>query len=119
MEERDGSAVVRAFRRVFRVETHPIGIDTRYVERNAARAESSREFQRLHVSLADRRLIIGVDRLDYSKGLVQRFDAFAHFLRAYPHHLNRVSLMQVAPPAVVVSPSIPRSGEPSRRSPDT
>ena len=50
-------------------ETHPIGIDTRYVERNAARAESSREFERLRVSLAGRRLIVGVDRLDYSKGL--------------------------------------------------
>ena len=79
VEDREGGAVVRAFRRVFRVESHPIGIDTRYVERNAARAESSREFERLRVSLAGRRLIIGVDRLDYSKGLVQRFDAFAHF----------------------------------------
>ena len=98
VEEREGGAVVRAFRRAFRVETHPIGIDTRHVERNAAKAESSREFERLRVSLAGRRLIVGVDRLDYSKGLVQRFDAFAHFLRAYPRHLNRVSLMQVAPP---------------------
>ena len=98
VEEREGGAVVRAFRRAFRVETHPIGIDTRYVERNAAKAESSREFERLRVSLAGRRLIVGVDRLDYSKGLVQRFDAFARFLRAYPRHLNRVSLMQVAPP---------------------
>ena len=98
VEEREGGTVVRAFRRVFGVETHPIGIDTRYVERNAAKAESSREFERLRVSLAGRRLIVGVDRLDYSKGLVQRFDAFAHFLRAYPRHLNRVSLMQVAPP---------------------
>ena len=99
VEEREGGAVVRAYRRTFRVETHPIGIDTRYVERNAAEAESSREFERLRASLAGRRLIVGVDRLDYSKGLVQRFDAFAHFLRAYPRHLNRVSLMQVAPPS--------------------
>ena len=99
VEEREDGAVVRAFRRTFRVETHPIGIDTRHVERNAAKAESSREFERLRVSLAGRRLIVGVDRLDYSKGLVQRFDAFARFLRAYPRHLNRVSLMQVAPPS--------------------
>ena len=99
VEEREGGAVVRAFRRVFRVETHPIGIDTRYVERNAAKAESSREYERLRVSLGGRRLIVGVDRLDYSKGLVQRFDAFAHFLRAHPRHRNRVSLMQVAPPS--------------------
>ncbi len=99
VEEREGGAVVRAFRRVFRVETHPIGIDTRFVERNATKAESSREYERLRVSLGGRRLIVGVDRLDYSKGLVHRFDAFAHFLRAYPRHRNRVSLMQVAPPS--------------------
>ncbi len=99
VEEREEGATVRAYRRVFRVETHPIGIDTRYVERNAAKAESSREYERLRVSLAGRRLIVGVDRLDYSKGLVQRFDAFAHFLRAHPRHRNRVSLMQVAPPS--------------------
>ena len=98
VEEREEGAVVRAFRRTFRVESHPIGIDTGYVERSAARTESSREVERLKASVAGRRLIVGVDRLDYSKGLPQRFDAFAHLLRAYPRNLNRVSLMQVAPP---------------------
>ena len=98
VEEREDGAVIRAFRRKFRLEAHPIGIDTRYVEREAARTENSREVERLRVSVASRRLIIGVDRLDYSKGLPQRFDAFAHLLRAYPRNLNRVSLMQIAPP---------------------
>ena len=98
VEERAGGAVVRAFRRTFRVEAHPIGIDTGYVERNAAATAGIREVERLQTSLAGRRLIIGVDRLDYSKGLPQRFDAFAQLLRTYPRNLNRVSLMQVAPP---------------------
>ena len=98
LDEREDGTLVRAFRRRFRVETHPIGIDTRYVERTAARTADIREVERLQVSLAGRRLIIGVDRLDYSKGLPQRFDAFAHLLRAYPRNLNRVSLMQIAPP---------------------
>ncbi|MCE2483452.1 MAG: trehalose-6-phosphate synthase [Alphaproteobacteria bacterium] len=98
VEERAGGAVVRAFRRTFRVEAHPIGIDTGYVERNAAATSGIREVERLQTSLAGRRLIIGVDRLDYSKGLPQRFDAFAQLLRTYPRNLNRVSLMQVAPP---------------------
>ena len=98
VEERAGGAVVRAFRRTFRVEVHPIGIDTGYVERNAAATAGIREVERLQTSLAGRRLIIGVDRLDYSKGLPQRFDAFAQLLRTYPRNLNRVSLMQVAPP---------------------
>ncbi len=98
VERREEGTVVRAFRRTFRVESHPIGIDTGYVERSAARTESNREVERLKASVAGRRLIVGVDRLDYSKGLPQRFDAFAHLLRAYPRNHNRVSFMQVAPP---------------------
>ncbi len=98
VEEREEGAVVRAFRRTFRVEAHPIGIDTRHVERSAVRTENSREVERLRASLGGRRLIIGVDRLDYTKGLPQRFEAFAHLLRTYPRNLNRVSLMQIAPP---------------------
>ena len=98
LEERDGGASVRAFGREFRVEAHPIGIDAAHVERSAAGTANIRDVERLRVSLADRRLIVGVDRLDYSKGLPQRFDAFAHLLRARPGNRNRVSLMQIAPP---------------------
>ena len=98
VRETGGGATVRAFQRTFRVESHPIGIDTAHVERSAANTAGIREVERLKVSLAGRRLIVGVDRLDYSKGLPQRFDAFAHLLRTCPEHHNRVSLMQVAPP---------------------
>ncbi len=98
VRETGGGATIRAFGRTFRVEAHPIGIDTGYVEREAANTADIREIERLRISVADRRLIIGVDRLDYSKGLSKRFDAFAHLLRTRPEHHNRVSLMQVAPP---------------------
>ena len=98
LEEREGRASVRAFGRDFRVEAHPIGIDAAHVERSAAGSAGIRDVERLKASLADRKLIVGVDRLDYSKGLPQRFDAFAHLLRSHPGNLNRVSLMQVAPP---------------------
>ena len=98
VRETGGGATVRAFQRTFRVESHPIGIDTAHVERSAANTAGIREVERLKVSLAGRRLIVGVDRLDYSKGLPQRFDAFAHLLRTCPEHHNRVSLMQIAPP---------------------
>ena len=94
----EDGATVRAFGRELRVEAHPIGIDTAHVEQAAADTADMREVERLKASLADRRLIVGVDRLDYSKGLPQRFDAFAHLLRAYPGNRNRVSLMQIAPP---------------------
>ena len=46
-----------------------------------------------------RELIIGVDRLDYSKGLVQRIEAFAHLLYAYPENRRDVTLLQISPPS--------------------
>lgn len=42
--------------------------------------------------------IIGVDRLDYTKGLPQKFTAFGRFLEKYPHYRGRVGLSQIAPP---------------------
>ena len=42
--------------------------------------------------------IIGVDRLDYSKGLPERFKAFELLLETYPENRSRVTMMQIAPP---------------------
>jgi len=79
-------------------EVHPIGVDTDNVERLASGAAAARYRARLRSSLGGRRLIVGVDRLDYSKGLPERFMAFGHLLNAYPANRNRVSMMQIAPP---------------------
>ena len=47
--------------------------------------------------LLGRRLMIGVDRLDYSKGLVERFKAYERFLETHPENQNRVTFLQIAP----------------------
>ena len=44
---------------------------------------------------------VGVDRVDHTKGLPERFRAFAHFLRKYPAHRGRLSLVQLAAPSRV------------------
>jgi trehalose 6-phosphate synthase len=77
----------------------PIGIDAARVARQARKAVASAATQRLVKSLEGRRLAIGVDRLDYSKGLPQRFEAFAHFLSQYPQWRSRISFLQIAPPS--------------------
>ena len=46
--------------------------------------------------MGDRALVLGVDRLDYSKGLPQRFDAFGRLLYAYPQHRRCVNFLQIA-----------------------
>ena len=89
---------VEAFGRRLRAEAFPISIDTANVARMAAEAETSRQVQRLRESLQGRALMIGVDRLDYSKGLVQRMEAYAILLDAHPDNRGRVVLLQIAPP---------------------
>jgi trehalose 6-phosphate synthase len=74
----------------------PIGIDADRFAETAARAERSAETARLRESLGGRALAIGVDRLDYSKGLVNRFEAFGRLLGKYPEHRRQVSFLQIA-----------------------
>ena len=74
----------------------PIGIDAEGFATTAARAQDSAETLRLHESLGGRALAIGVDRLDYSKGLVNRFEAFGRLLAKYPEHRRQVSFLQIA-----------------------
>ncbi len=74
----------------------PIGIDTEAFAKDAARAARGAEVRRLRDSLGGRTLAIGVDRLDYSKGLPNRLIAFGRLLANYPEHRRGVSFLQVA-----------------------
>jgi trehalose 6-phosphate synthase len=74
----------------------PIGIDAEGFASAAATASRSAEAIRLRESLGDRALAIGVDRLDYSKGLVNRFEAFGRLLADFPEHRRHVTLLQIA-----------------------
>lgn len=85
-------ALVRA-----RVETFPIGIDAAAFAADAARAASGPDARRLAESLSGRTLVLGVDRLDYSKGLPHRLKGFERLLARFPRHRRRVTLLQVAP----------------------
>jgi trehalose 6-phosphate synthase len=87
---------IRAFDRILRSGVFPIGVDPEAIAEMAARAVKSRTTRRLRESLRGRQLIIGVDRLDYSKGLEHRFNAFACFLENYPAQRNHVRLLQIA-----------------------
>jgi trehalose 6-phosphate synthase len=80
-----------------RATAFPVGIDPEAMARAARRAETGSEVIRLADSLADRSLIIGVDRMDYSKGLVHRFRGFAQLLRRFPDHRAQVRYLQIAP----------------------
>src|SRR5262249_41044608 len=94
-----GGQIRAASGRRFRAGVFPISIDTGHVEETARQAAQSAEIDALRESLAGRALIIGVDRLDYSKGLPQRFAAYARLLERDPGMHRKVSFLQIAPPS--------------------
>lgn len=83
--------------RRFRTGTFPISIDTENIARQAAAAVSKPAVRALRTSLEDRMLAIGVDRLDYSKGLPERFHGFERFLQRHPDQKGRLTYLQIAP----------------------
>jgi trehalose 6-phosphate synthase len=82
---------------VFSVRAFPIGIDTEGFRRTAQAAERNPLVRRMRASLEGKQLIIGVDRLDYSKGILERIAAFSSFIRDHQEARGRVSYLQVTP----------------------
>ena len=86
-----GNHLIHAFGRTLRVEIFPIGIDTAEFVAAGRKASQSASAKLLRQRPADFSWIIGVDRLDYSKGLVERFQSFSRFLEAYPAYRRHVT----------------------------
>ena len=82
-----------------RIAVFPIGIDAEKFARQAAKAVSHPDVSRLRRSLNGEKLAIGVDRLDYSKGLVNRISAFDRMWTLQPALARTVSLLQIATPS--------------------
>jgi trehalose 6-phosphate synthase len=92
----DGTTLHPRAGRAVETGAFPIGIDTTGFARLAARAAGGKATRQLRDSLVDRALIIGADRLDYSKGLTSRFHGFEHLLNTQPSLRRKVTYLQVA-----------------------
>lgn len=80
-----------------RIGAYPISIDTQNFANRARRAEHLPRIRELHQRFGPRDLVIGVDRLDYSKGLPERLRAIEHLLEHHAGLHNRVSFLQITP----------------------
>jgi trehalose 6-phosphate synthase len=85
--------------RTVRTIVCPIGIDAGDFIEAARSPAANAAFDRMRESAAGRQMIIGVDRLDYSKGLQERFLGYERFLAAHPDRIGEVFLLQIAPPS--------------------
>jgi trehalose 6-phosphate synthase len=95
---------VRHASRASRVGAFPISIDYNAFHRQARAPEVAARAAEFHRLLPDRRLILGVDRLDYTKGIPHRLQAFRNALDRYPQLRERISLIQVVVPSRVDIP---------------
>ena len=95
----DGEGLVSFRRRVLRIAAFPVGIDRDEFAAMCAGPAARAAAARLRGAIGDRTLVLGADRLDYTKGLPQRMRGFERLLRDNPDLHRRVGLLQVASPS--------------------
>ena len=83
--------------RSMRIDVFPVGIETAAFARLAQRSDSTAFIRQVRQSLGGRAQIIGVDRLDYTKGLHLRMQAFERFLATQPQWRGKVTYLQISP----------------------
>jgi trehalose 6-phosphate synthase len=95
----DEDGTIHVGNRSVHAAAYPIGIDFKEFEQ-AVNSDQAREaFGRMRKSAEGRRTIIGVDRLDYSKGLEERFFGYRRFLEEHENSQGKVFMLQIAPPS--------------------
>ncbi|RYF40806.1 MAG: alpha,alpha-trehalose-phosphate synthase (UDP-forming) [Comamonadaceae bacterium] len=89
----------RVFNRTLRAGAFPIGIDVNEFAALTEATEGREMYERMKREYSRRKLLVGVDRLDYSKGLPQRMRAFRELLKQHPETHNSAVLIQIASPS--------------------
>ena len=85
--------------RVIQADALPMGIDYEKYANSATNPETLSKEVRYRTAIGDSKLILSIDRLDYSKGIPQRLKAFYEFLNRYPEYLGKVSLLILVVPS--------------------
>ena len=89
----------RAFGRTVRAQAFPIGIDVDEFAALTHAKEARDMYDTMKREYSTRRLLIGIDRLDYSKGIPNRVRAFRELLAHYPENRRSATLIQIASPS--------------------
>ena len=98
---------INLYKRITKVDTFPMGIDydkfhNASLEINQKTEEEKSDFQKeidkIFQRSPDRKLILSIDRLDYSKGIPNRLYAFEYFLNKYPEFKEKVTMIMLANP---------------------
>jgi trehalose 6-phosphate synthase/phosphatase len=90
---------VRIGSRIVKIDAFPMGIDYEKYSQAINDASVKKEVQKIIQMVGKRKIIISVDRLDYTKGIIQRLEAFDLFLSENPAYKEKVTLIMVAVPS--------------------
>jgi trehalose 6-phosphate synthase/phosphatase len=84
--------------RIVKIDAFPMGIDYNKYSEAIKNPEIKKEKERILQNVKNRKIIISIDRLDYTKGIIQRLEAFDWFLSENPQYKEKVTLIMVAVP---------------------
>lgn len=90
---------IRLSDRVVEVDSFPMGIDFNKYADAVHKPAVKKEIKRYHKEIGDVKIVLTIDRLDYSKGLPQRVRAFKLFLKKYPEYHGKVSMVMIVVPS--------------------
>ncbi len=85
--------------RIINIDAFPMGIDYNKFFKANQRKNIQKEIKKIKNEVKGKRVILSIDRLDYSKGIPQRLEAFSIFLEKYPEYREKVTLILVAVPS--------------------
>ena len=85
--------------RVIKVDAFPMGIDYKKYSQSINNTGTKKEVDKILKTVGKRKIIISIDRLDYTKGIIQRLEAFDLFLSENPEYKGKVTLIMVAVPS--------------------
>ena len=90
---------VNVHNRIAKVDAFPMGIDYKRYAGAIEDPDVQKEVNRIYDIVGKRQIIVSVDRLDYTKGIVERLEAFDWFLSTHPEYKEKVTLIIVAVPS--------------------
>ena len=85
--------------RTIKTDAYPIGIDYNKFRTSLSQSDTKQALKSLQETNKGQKLIISVDRLDYSKGIPERLEAFRMLLEEHPEYLGKIRLMMIAVPS--------------------
>ncbi len=87
--------------RIVKTDSFPMGIDYRKYHNGAISPKTQQESSKIRERLWGAKIILSIDRLDYTKGIANRLEAFQTFLESYPRWIGKVVLILIVVPSRV------------------